>query len=145
LNEYEQDQQSRFQKYEAVKLLESGRLAAELEMIRNQYQKRIDAILEDLEQRKATIREKHSRKEQEQHRITGAVSCISSASKFGSLSWLVRMLGRFNVPRQIRQQPSERHTHSPEVPSQPAPMDESSPTDPAVGRVSSRWKARPLG
>jgi hypothetical protein len=156
LNEYEQDQQSRFQKYEAVKLLESGRLAAELEMIRNQYQKRINAILEDLEQRKAAIREWHSTKEQEQHRITEAVSCISSASKFGGLSWLVRMLGRLksrwaavfserNVPRQIQHQPSERHTHSPEVPSKPAPMDESSPTDPAVGRVSNRWKARPLG
>jgi hypothetical protein len=155
LNEYEQDQQSRFQKYEAVKLLESGRLTAELETIRNRYQERIDAILEDLEQRKATIREWQSKKEQEQLRITEAVSCISSASTFGKLSWRLLMLARLkswyvtvfnqgNVPRKIRHQPSERRTRPHDMPSKPAPLDESNPTDPAAGGGSNRWKAGPL-
>jgi hypothetical protein len=155
LNEYEQDQQSRFLKYEAVQLLERGRLTAELETIRDRYQKRIDAIMEDLEQRKATIREWQSKKEREQRRITEAVSCISSASKVGKLSWLLRMraplkswyvaiFSQGGLHRKIRHQPSEQRARPHDIASKPPRMDESNPTDPVAGRVSNWWKAGPL-
>jgi hypothetical protein len=93
LNEYEQNQQSRLQQLESVKLRESERLTAEMEAIRSQYEARIAVVVDGLERERGAVREWQANKEVEQRRIAEAAACISYASNENNVKYLVEKNG----------------------------------------------------
>jgi len=93
LNEYEEGERQRLERFEHAKLGDNGRLAAEMESICVQYRGRIASGVQEIEQEREAFREWQERKTREQRRIAEAASaCVSDDMGLASDASVTRLL-----------------------------------------------------